>query len=137
MSRFAPSLALPFLCAALLMPAGIAAAQAPSHQDQHAAAPAANALGDLDPYRAIAEDTLKIVRAGDLSAAKTRIRDLEKSWDDAEDRMKPHNPTEWKAVDKAIDLALAKLRAGSPDQTACTEALQNLIVTIDTVEKKG
>jgi hypothetical protein len=98
---------------------------------------AASALGDLSRFRAIAADTLKITRTGDLPAAKTRIKDLETAWDDAEAQMRPLDKDAWRTIDKAIDLALTNLRAASPNDAACAAALQALIATMDGVAKPG
>ncbi len=91
-------------------------------------------LGDLSTYRAIAADTLRIVNAGDLAAAKKRIKDLEVSWDQAEPKMKPLAPQKWEAVDVAIDRALKEVRAWSATQVGSREALQALISTIDSMK---
>jgi hypothetical protein len=93
----------------------------------------AAALGDLSSYRAIAVDTLRIVEAGDLRAAKNRITELEAAWDNAEDKLKPRNSDKWKAVDKAIDRALEEIRASNPERAASTKALHDLIAVIDSV----
>jgi hypothetical protein len=91
-------------------------------------------LGDLSTFRAIAVDTLKIVKTGDLGAAKKRIKDLELSWDQAEPRMKPLAPQKWETVDVAIDRALKEVRAWRATQEKCSEALQALISTIDSIK---
>ena len=84
-------------------------------------------LGDLTNYSRIASDTLALVQRGDLKAAKARIKDLESAWDNAEKKMRPMSPSDWKTVDKAIDRALAQLRAKTPDAGSCETALKALI----------
>src|SRR5271165_2823492 len=63
-------------------------------------------LGDLSSFRAIVVDTAAMVDKGDLAGAKTRVKDLEVAWDDAE------------AVDK-------------PDAAACKQSLAELLSVMD------
>jgi uncharacterized membrane-anchored protein len=103
--------------------------------DAVATSPAAP-LGDLSIFRQIAADTLVIVRAGDLPASKTRIRDLEFAWDNAAARLKPMNKDKWIEMDDTIDVVLRNLRSARLDAATCETSLTTLISLIDKLDNR-
>jgi uncharacterized membrane-anchored protein len=93
-------------------------------------------LGDLSAFRQIAEDTLDLVRSGDLSRAKLRVGDLEFAWDNAEARLRSMNQEKWSSVDKSIDDVLRKLRAVRQDSSASANSLVSLIAALNALDKR-
>lgn len=85
-------------------------------------APQTSPLGDVSSFKTIEEDTLRLVNAGDLAGAKSRVDDLETRWDTAQARLKPMNQAKWTEVDGTIDTVLRQLRAVHQDSAACKAA---------------
>ena len=95
----------------------------------------ASKLGDLSPFKTIAMDTSALVNKGDFEGAKTRIKDLEIRWDEAEAGLKPRAADEWHSVDKAIDGALKAVRATPINADAAKRELAAAIAAMDRTSK--
>jgi hypothetical protein len=93
-------------------------------------------LGDLSAFRKIAEDMLRLVRAGDMSGAKSRAGDLESAWDNAQARLRPMSPEKWTLMDNAIDDVLKKVRSVRPNDAECSASLEALIAVINTLDNQ-
>lgn len=90
-----------------------------------------SSLGDLSSFKTITTDTLRLVQAGDLVGAETRITDFEHNWDVSQSKLKRMDGAKWTEIDDATDLTLRQLRSTSPDAGKCISALKALLLTLN------
>lgn len=95
---------------------------------QLAEAATSSRLGDLSPFRLIVIDVAALIDKGDLGGAKTRIKDLEMQWNDAEAALKPR-----RRRDEAIDRALEALRAAAPDAARSKQTITDLLSVMNSI----
>ncbi len=94
-------------------------------------------LGDLSPFRALAQGMLTDLRTGDLPASKAKADALERAWDVGQPRLKPMNPDKWTSMDNAIDDVLKKTRSSSGAIAAKTASLTALVSAIDVIDRSN
>ena len=86
-------------------------------------------------------DAKAVVDKGDLAAARTRLKDLDKFWDGAMARSTPQTVARWRVIDRAIDRglyrALLGLRPHWPNAAMGDKALTDLVAVVDQVSGKN
>jgi hypothetical protein len=96
---------------------------------------------DLSNVRAAVADANALVDKGDLAAARTSLKDLDKFWDGAVASSSPQTVTRWRVIDKAIDRgldrALLALRPHWPNAAMGDKALADLVAVVDQVRGKN
>lgn len=128
MQRLMKPIAKSVLCVALVAAPALAMAQAQAGAMTEATH--VSPLGDLSEYRTIAEDALKLTKAGDFAGAHKRLEEFESTWDNHEDTNKKKSYNTWKGIDNQLDFTLSKLGAKKPDAAASEKAVQNLIARL-------
>jgi hypothetical protein len=98
-------------------------------------APGQSATANFPPaevakFRAVTQDTLAQVRAGDQSGATARVKDLETAWDDDQATLQPLDDTGWTVLDGQIDSVLKSVRASNPDPATETQTLTALLTSL-------
>ncbi len=88
-------------------------------------------LGNLTKFATITAAVQAKVDRNDLAGGKTKVKDLEVAWDDAEAGLKPRDPAKWSQLDGEIDAVLTSLRAGNPTQADCAANLKALTATLN------
>ena len=95
---------------------------------------------DLSNVRAAAADAKALVDKGDLAAARTRLKDLDKFWDGTL-ASSPQTVARWRVIDRAIDRgldrALLALRPRWPNAAMGDKALADLVAVVDQVSGKN
>ncbi|GAA2697807.1 COG4705 family protein [Actinoplanes palleronii] len=109
---------------------GVAATAVPVKQVVHPT----TRLGNVSAFATIVTDLQAKVTGNDLSGRKTRVKDLEVAWDDAEAGLKPRDSGKWHELDDQIDEVLTALRAGTPNQADCAAKLTTLLNTLNTFD---
>ena len=98
-------------------------------------APGQSATANFPPpevakFRAVTQDTLAKVQAGDQAGATARVKDLETAWDDDQATLQPLDDTGWTVLDGQIDSVLTALRASNPDPATETHTLTTLLTSL-------
>jgi hypothetical protein len=92
---------------------------------------------NLSNFRTAVADAKAMVDKGDLAAARTRLKDIDKCWDGAMARSTAQTVARWRVIDRAIDRgldrALLGLRPHWPNAAMGDKAVTDLVAVVDQV----
>jgi uncharacterized membrane-anchored protein len=111
-------------------PATTCSGAALTPEQARAAARAHFPASDLADLHAIVSDAGALVTAGDPSAARARITDLETAWDDAQPALQAADCGAWTTLDGQVDKVLSAVRSTNPDATTQTQRIQELLASL-------
>ncbi|OYD67629.1 putative membrane-anchored protein [Rhodococcus sp. OK302] len=86
--------------------------------------------GTVTELRTVVGDALAGVQAGSQSDAKSKVKELETTWDDNQSTLQPLDAAGWSALDARIDKVLSAVRAGNPDTSTETATLTALLAAL-------
>jgi uncharacterized membrane-anchored protein len=100
-----------------------------------AQASGATLQGHLDNFISIETDIQSSVDANDFSAAKTKAKELETTWDTEAAQLKAIDKTGWKMIDATIDSVLSSVRKGRPDAAVCNAAIESSLAVLNSINQ--
>jgi hypothetical protein len=90
-------------------------------------------------FRTAVIDAKVLVDKGDLAAARTRLKDLDKCWDGAVASSTPQTVARWRVIDRAVDRNLDRtllaLRPHWPNAAMGDKAPTDLVAVDDQVSE--
>ena len=109
-----------------------ALAQAPPSQAKKQKPKMATETDEMTPYRVMAGDILNAYKAGDMTTAKAKSKEIQKVWDHGQKALKSRSPEKWKAADKAMDgFVKPILRKAKLDPAKVQTAYEDYIAKLD------
>ncbi|MFT4262012.1 MAG: hypothetical protein QM572_01395 [Nocardioides sp.] len=85
---------------------------------------------DIAALKAIVDDTLTKVNAGDQSGATKGAKELETTWDDDQSKLQPKDDKAWTYLDGQIDDVLNAIRDAKPDTATEKKTLTTLSTSL-------
>ena len=102
---------------------------------EEAKKPDAKGKYDMSPYKALAEEALKLVQAGDTAKALEKTLELEKKFDEGTKALRAADRKVWKTIDIQMDVAIEACKGEKPDKDKATAALNDFIAKLALADK--
>ena len=97
-------------------------------------APAAGPKYNMSKFKGIAEEALKLVKAGDFPAASKKTLELESTFDQETKALRAADRKVWKTIDVQMDVAIEACKGAKPDATKATNELNKFIENLSLAE---
>ncbi|WP_152395941.1 COG4705 family protein [Paenibacillus guangzhouensis] len=95
----------------------------------------ATLAGQLTDFVQIESDMLNDINANDFAMAKKDADNLEHQWDTSEPKLRKIDGNTWTQIDGTIDVVLAAVRSGSPDDSKCKSAVNDSLSSLNKANK--